>query len=347
MPGGDYQRILLIKPSSLGDLVHAMPALAALRDRFPAASFTWLVKSQWADLVERMEGVDEVWPVPPGLTGWLSQVPRLRAARFDLVIDLQGLLRSGAMSWLAGCPVRMGLSTAREGSRWFYTDEVPVETADIHAVERNLLVARALGAAVPSRPAFRFRSSEQDRTAAAALLEREGIRPGEAWIAMNVAARWPTKRWPPESFAQAADGLHKEGLGRVVLTGGPDERAEAEAVTRMMASKPADLTGRIPLGLLPALLKAASLMVTNDSGPMHVAAAVGTPVVALFGPTNPRLTGPYGGPHRVLVSGIACSPCYSRRCRHQVERECLRRLSPAAVVEAAREQMAARPAHGS
>jgi len=227
VPGGDYQRILLIKPSSLGDLVHAMPTLAALRDRFPAASFTWLVKSQWAGLVERMEGVDEVWPVPPGLSGWLSQVPRLRAARFDLVIDLQGLLRSGAMSWLAGCPVRIGLSTAREGSRWFYTDEALVETPDLHAVDRNLLVARALGAAVPSTPAFRFRSSEQDRTAAAALLEREGIRPGEAWIAMNVAARWPTKRWPPESFARAADGLHKEGLGRVVLVGGPDERAEA------------------------------------------------------------------------------------------------------------------------
>lgn len=344
MPGGDYRRILFIKPSSLGDLVHAMPTLDALRGRFPLATFTWLVKSQWAELVRRMEGVDRVWAIPPGLAGWLSQVPRLRAERFDLAVDLQGLFRSGAMAWLAGCRTRVGMSNAREGSRWFYTDLATVGQREEHAVERNLLVAGMLGAAVPSVPAFRFRLSDEDRTMAAGLLEGQGIRTGTRWIAMNVSARWPTKRWPLEYFARTADALHKEGLGRVVLFGGPDEQARAETVKSLMRSPPADLTGQIRLGLLPALLKTASLLVTNDSGPMHVAAALGTPVVALFGPTSPRKTGPYGRRHRVLVSGIPCSPCFSRRCRNEVQLDCLRRLSPEMVLEAVREELAPRPA---
>lgn len=347
MRADEYKRILLIKPSSLGDLVHAMPVLAPLRARFPRARITWLVKQQWAELVARMEDVDEVWPVPSGLSGWLSQVPRLRAAGFDLAVDLQGLFRSGAMAWLAGCPVRVGLSTAREGSHWFYTEAAFVKTWDMHAVERNLAVIPALGGTLPAKPAFRFRLADEDRMAVAALLGGEGIRPGEAWIAMSVAARWPTKRWPPEYFAAAAEGLQKEGLGRVVLIGGPDECAAAEQVKRLMASRPADLTGKTKLGVLPALLQTAAVMVTNDSGPMHIAAAVGTPVVAPFGPTNPLRNGPYGEGHRVLVSGIACSPCYSRRCRNAVELDCLKRLSPESVVAAVREQAAARLAHGS
>ena len=338
----DYRRILFIKPSSLGDVVHALPALAALRRRFPQAFIVWLVKRQWAELVERMEGIDRVWPVGPGLAGWLSEVPRLRAERFDLAVDLQGLFRSAAMARLAGCLERIGFDNGREGSPWFYTQRVAVPTPDMHAVDRYLLVTKALGATASAPPEFRFTISAKDREQSAAALARAGVKAGSSWIAMNVSARWPTKRWPAASFAETADRLQKEGAGPVVLFGGPDDRADAEAVKALMKTTPVDVTGLTPLGLLPALLQSASVLVTNDSGPMHVAAAAGTPVVALFGPTSPMRTGPYGKHHRVLTHQLPCSPCFSRTCRNQVERECLTAIEPARVVEAVKAQLAAR-----
>src|SRR5437870_449847 len=122
----DYRRILIIKPSSLGDVVHALPTLAALRQTFPHAHIAWLVKRQWAGLLERVEGLDAVWPVESGVTGWLSAIPRLRAAGFDLAVDLQGLLRSGAMERLRGWPSRIRFGNAREGSPCCYDRRVSV-----------------------------------------------------------------------------------------------------------------------------------------------------------------------------------------------------------------------------
>ena len=150
----EYSRILIVKPSSLGDIVHALPTLSALRTRFPKASISWLVKQEWADLLHRVEHLDRVWPVGSGLQGWLAEVRGLRAACFDLVVDLQGLLRSGMIAWLAGSPVRIGFANAREGSPWLYTDRVAVPDPDMHAVERYLLVAQALGATVPAQPLY-------------------------------------------------------------------------------------------------------------------------------------------------------------------------------------------------
>jgi len=342
----NFRRILIIKPSSMGDVVHALPTLSALRKAFPSASITWLVKQQWAGLLERAEELDRVWPVEPSLSGWLSQVPRLRAANFDLVVDLQGLFRSGAIAWLTGCPVRIGFANAREGSPFFYTQKVSVPTEDLHAVDRYLLVAAALVADVGTSPRdgnhanFRLRVGLADREEVAGLLGRSGVRASTPWIAMNVSARWPTKRWPPEFFAAAADRIQEEKLGIVVLIGGPDERAASQAVKGLMRTVPVDLTGETTPGLLPALLESASVLLTNDSGPMHVAAAVGTPVVAIFGPTSPARTGPYGKGHRVVSTKIPCSPCFSRVCRNAVHLECLTAITPDQVLEAVREQLA-------
>ena len=342
---GDFRRILIIKPSSMGDVVHALPTLSALRRAFPSASITWLVKRQWAGLLERAEELDRVWPVAPGFGGWLSQVPRLREANFDLVVDLQGLFRSGAIAWLTGCPVRIGFANAREGSPFFYTQRVPVPAPDLHAVDRYLLVAAALGADLGTplkdrnHANFRLRVGLPDRDEVAFLLSRHGVSAGIPWIAMNVSARWPTKRWPPEFFAAAADRIQEEKLGTVVLIGGPDERAASQAVRGLMRTVPADLTGETQPGLLPALLESASVLLTNDSGPMHVAAAVGTPVVAIFGPTSPARTGPYGKGHRVLANQIPCSPCFSRTCRNRVQLECLTGITPEKAIEAVRDQL--------
>ncbi|MGH7231595.1 MAG: glycosyltransferase family 9 protein [Nitrospiraceae bacterium] len=337
----NYRRILIIKPSSLGDVVHALPVLAALRASCPLAHIAWLVKREWAGLLERAQGLDQIWKVDPGVAGWLALVPRLRAARFDLVVDLQGLFRSGAMAWMTGCPNRIGFANGREGSPFFYSSRVALPIAEMHAVDRYLLVARALGAKA-SAPEFRLCPSAKDREEVARLLARHGVRAGASWIAVNVSARWPTKRWPAEFFAAAGDQLQQEGVGPLVLVGGSNERRESNAVITRMSTAPIDLTGETTPGLLPALFASATVLLTNDSGPMHIAAAVGTPVVALFGPTSPVRTGPYGAEHRVLRSDIACSPCFSRVCGNRVHLECLTTIAPGAVVDAVRQQVSSR-----
>ena len=338
----DFQRILLIKPSSLGDIVHTLPVVAALKQHWPAAHLTWCVKRQWAEVVERVEGVDRVWPIDFTVRGWTGSVPALRRQRFDLVLDLQGLLRSAALAWPTGCPTRVGFANGREGSPWFYSRRVAVPTPEMHAVDRYLLMVAALGAAVQGRPQFRFRLPSQDYLAVGEVLRRKGVNVDAPWVAMNVSARWPTKRWPVESFAAVAAQLSREGVGPIVVIGGPDERRESEQVKRLADCPMIDLTGETTLGLLPALLSKASLLITNDSGPMHVAAAVGTPVVSLFGPTSALRTGPYGEGHAVLTHEIPCRPCFSRVCRNVAQMECLQRITPAQVVSAVRDRWALR-----
>jgi lipopolysaccharide heptosyltransferase I len=334
----DYRHILFVKPSSLGDIVHAMPTCAAIRRTYPKARLTWLVKRQWAGLVERIEGVDRVWPVKSTLKGWLSQISPLRAERFDLVVDLQGLFRSAAIGWFSGSPLLVGFANGREGSSWFYSRRVPVPQLEMHAVDRYLLIAKAVGAMESGAPEFRFRIPQTDHDEVDRLLSRSGVTPAMRWVAMNVSARWPTKRWPAASFAEVADRLQQEGCGAVVMIGAPDERADVVAVMGKMNIPAIDLAGATTVGLLPALLSKASLLITNDSGPMHVASAVGTPVVALFGPTSAARTGPYGVGHNVLTGKVPCSPCFSRTCHNTLQLECLRMVSPQQVLAAARAQ---------
>jgi heptosyltransferase-1 len=333
-----YRNILLIKPSSLGDIVHAMPTCAAIRRAYPKARLTWLVKRQWAGLVERIDGVDRVWPVESTLKGWLSEVSSLRAERFDLVVDLQGLFRSAAIGWLSGSPLRVGFANGREGSPWFYSRRVPVPQLEMHAVDRYLLVAKAVGAVESGAPEFRFRVPQTDYEEVDRLLSRSGVMPGTSWVALNVSARWPTKRWPAASFAEVADRLQQDGYGAVVMIGGPDERADVAAVSGMMNSPAVNLAGATTVGLLPALLSRASLLITNDSGPVHIAAAVGIPMVALFGPTSAVRTGPYGMGHSVLTGQVPCRPCFSRTCHNTLPLECLKLVSPQQVLAAARAQ---------
>ena len=282
-------RILIVKPSSLGDIVHALPTLRALRIGYPRAHIAWLVKRQWAALLERADGLDRVWDVGPGLAGWLSVVSGLRAERFDLVVDLQGLLRSGVMAWLTGCRRRVGFANAREGSPLLYTDRVPVPTTEMHAVDRYLLAAAAAGAPWQGEPQFGLHPLPEDEHAVDTLLDQHGVRRGAPWVAFGVSARWPTKRWPAESFAAVAEALQRAPGVRAVLIGGAEDRQASREVIAHMSGSPVDITGKTGLRLLPALLSSASVLVTNDSGPMHVASAVGTPVVAIFGPTSPEI----------------------------------------------------------
>ncbi|HEY3196780.1 MAG TPA: lipopolysaccharide heptosyltransferase II [Nitrospirales bacterium] len=324
----DFRNILLLKPSSLGDIVHALPTAAALRRRFPSAALTWLVKRQWAAVLEANPSIDRVLPVDLTLAGWPEAVRAVRAGQFDLVVDLQGLLRSAILGWLSHAPTRIGFASGREGSPWFYTQKVGVPDPTIHAVDRYLLIARALGAPPQESEQLQFPLAMD--TAADKRLQQlvnsAGVSPGIPLVAINAGARWPTKQWSPASFAQVADQLQKEGI-RVAVSGAPAETDAGRAVVRHMTTSPIDLVGKTNIKELIALLRRSCLLITNDSGPMHLAAALSTPVIALFGPTDPRRTGPYGAGHVILRSGIPCSPCLSRRCVNPNALECLTSIS--------------------
>ncbi|MGZ9133390.1 MAG: lipopolysaccharide heptosyltransferase II [Nitrospira sp.] len=328
-------RILLIKPSSLGDIVHALPVVSAIKAQWPGSHLTWVVKRQWAELVERAEGIDRVWPLDMTVSSWIREGLALRAQRFDLAIDLQGLFRSGVLTWLSGAPTRIGFANGREGSPWFYSDRVPVIDPDVHAVDRYLSVAAALGASPPDKPRFGFKLLKEDMAAVREIAERRGFSVDRPWIAMNIGARWPTKRWPLESFATVVDQLYEARRDPLVMIGGSEERAVTKKLKALTNSPFIDLCGDIPLGCLPALLSTSTAMITNDSGPMHIAAAFGIPVIAMFGPTSAARTGPYGTGHHVLSGQVSCSPCFSRVCRHNPEMECLHVVTPAHVVQVA------------
>lgn len=305
-------RILIIKPSSLGDVVHALPTVNLIRKRFPDAHISWLINNALTSLLSHCPIINEVISFPrhqyaklPALMG------RLRQSRFDVVIDLQGLLRSGLMTWLTRAPRRIGLSDAREGARFFYNEIIDVPSA--HAVDRYLHAARHLGCD-PTPIEFPLGVSAQ--------IKSEGL------IAVNPSARWPTKLWGADKFAELVRRLPRE---RVVLTG---SRAEQEKVGQI-AQGSRNLAGQTDLFQLAELYRRCAVVITNDSGPMHVAAAVGTPVVAIFGPTDPALTGPYGKQHVVLRAGIPCSPCLNDHCTHTPRMECMTLVTVEQVLAAA------------
>jgi len=332
------QRILIIKPSAIGDVVHALPVLGLLRRRWPDAQISWLVAPPCAALLEGHPDVHEVirferrrfgrgWWNPASLVDLARFAAGLRRRRFDLVIDLQGLSRSSLMAWKTAAPVRIGFSNAREWGWMLYTHRVQT-TWEPHAVERYLKVAQALGCD-PGPLEFKFTVSSAARESAARLLG-ETLPGGKPYAVLFPGATWRTKRWPVENFA-ALVGPLRERLGlETVVAGG---RQDMELAGRIAAP---NLAGRTDLAQLVALLEGASLVIANDSGPMHIAAALGRPLVALFGPTNAVRTGPFGRMDSVISLDIPCRPCYARHCSHK---SCLRLLQIEPVLKLAEEQV--------
>jgi len=320
----NFERTLIIKPSSMGDVVQALPFLTALKEAHPAAHVAWLVARPFADLLAGHPRIDEVvlfdrhrfGHVGRSLvitTEFVAFLGELRRKQFTAAIDLQGLLRSGILAFATGAADRVGFRAARELAPLFYTDRVTVPDKEMHAVDRYMAVAAHLGFA-PPRATDHLPVPAAARAAVRRRLAEAGLAQDEPFLAVCAHARWETKQWPPERFAAVLDRAGRDAGARAVLVGAAAARPLSERVAAAMAEPPIDLTGRTTLGELVALVAEARAMLTNDSGPMHVAAAVGTPLVAIFGPTNPRRTGPYGSEHRVIAGRADCSPCYRRHC---------------------------------
>ena len=345
------RRILVIKLSSLGDIVHTLPAVATLRQRFSSAHISWLVKSEWASILEGNPDVNEVWPVDVSWRNWLKLVKDLRRQRYDLVVDFQGLFRSGILGIFSGAHTRIGFAQAREGAAWMYTHRVPLpgeresswRLFAMHAVERNLEIAGSLGADV-SQPLFHLpRLVEDEKIIRSLLYGREG-KDHTQLIALAPWSRSALKSWPMKRFVQLAEELVRVPTFRVVLLGGPADGTSAEEFRYLESHGLVNLVGRIPLRQLPELLRNMRLLVGNDSSLIHLAAGVGTQVLAIFGPTEPQATGPYPlSQHVVRRTEISCSPCGQRTCSNPQYLECLQSISVESMLQSIQQIMASPP----
>jgi lipopolysaccharide heptosyltransferase I len=322
LPALEPRRIALIKPSALGDIVHSLPVLCALCSRFPDAHITWVVNRSYEPLLRKHVALDATLPFDRGATKsavkLLRFARRLRAGRFDLVIDLQGLLRTGLMAAVTGAARRIGLSSSREGASFFYTDVVP-DDWKAHAVDRYWRVAAALGAGDGPK---RFDVPlEMD---ALAWADRHLVRLPRPWLVFAVGARWLTKRWPPEHFAALGRDAMRRAGGSAVFVGSGEEAPLAQRCAALLPGPTLDLSGRTILPQLAAILNRADVVLANDSGPLHLAAALGRPVIAPYTCTDVRRHGPYGADGAVATM-VACRASYVRRCDHL---SCMSELTP-------------------
>ena len=333
-------RVCIIKPSSLGDIIHSLPILAALRAHWPSAHIAWLVNRSYQDVLSGHRHLDELIVYDRagkrddsrGLGGTTGLFDRLSRGKFDLTIDLQGLLRSALMTMATRAGMRVGMLDAREGARWFYTDQVDAPRLGIHAVDRVIRVARHLGVIVVE-PQFDLPIGEAERRwAVESLAEVPSPR-----IVLNLGARWLTKRWPPENFAAIARRAVSEFGAGLIVVGSTEDRPLVDTFLRLVAPLPVlDLCGRTRLLQLAALTVESDLVISNDTGPLHLAAAAGARVLGIYTCTDPALTGPYGSRASIVKSCVWCAPSFIKRCSRL---ECMTELTPERVWPAVKDQI--------
>lgn len=326
--------MLIIKPSSLGDVVQAIPVLRLIKQHLPHSQVYWWLARELFPLLEQdpdLAGLipfDRQWARPRYWPEFVQTVLQVRKQRFEWVLDLQSLARSGLFAWLANGDLTIGLEDMREGAPALYDQAVPRPSSLTHAVDWYLQVLDLLH--VPIHWGFTWLPASP---AAAACIHRKwnpGIR---SWLALHPGARWSNKRWPVERYAELAERLSTaEPSLHFVILGSSKEKDLGAVISRAVPDRCLDLTGQTSLPELVEWIRSSRLMVTNDTGPMHLAAALGKPVVALFGPTEPRRTGPYGQIDRVLRVSLPCEPCLRPVCKHAIPLECLTTIRPEVVV---------------
>jgi lipopolysaccharide heptosyltransferase II len=318
--------------------------LRLIKRHLPESSIYWWIDSRLAPLLEG----------DPDLAGlvrferngwsqfriWLNMWSSIRWARsqsFDLVIDLQCLARSAIFGWLANGNLTVGLDEPREGARGFYDLIVPRASYHTHAVDWYLAVLPLLKVPVH----WNFEWIPRRPEVAAAIVEKWPEAKSRRWFILQPGARWLNKRWPVEHFAELARRLaSRDSDWNFAILGGAEDQALGQALAKAAPAGSLDLTGKLSLPEMVEWIRLSELVVTNDTGPMHVAAALGKRVVALFGPTEPARTGPYRQIQHALQLNLPCVPCMKSHCTYFKPLECLRALSPAAVFDSVRSRLA-------
>lgn len=303
--GEEPRRILIIKPSALGDIILALPALSALKRSFPGAKISWFVRPEFAPLITGHPYISDIilfdrkqlakwWCSPDSFKSLWSLIKQLRAGKFDLVFDFQGLFRTGFFSWVTGCKRRFGMAGAKELAHLFYTDKISQDASSVHLVDYYLKMVASAGA---KKGEAEFRLPEDVGAAEKIdkLLKSQGVNAKYAVIVPGAAR--PNKRWPIERFAELAGKISERFGLSIVATGSQGEREYIEAIGKRVIN----LAGKTAVRELIPLMKRASLVVSNDTGPGHIAAALGVPMVMIFGPTNPARVCSYKRPECVVA----------------------------------------------
>ncbi|NKB90141.1 MAG: lipopolysaccharide heptosyltransferase I [Acidobacteria bacterium] len=334
-------RVLIVRLSSIGDVIHAMPAFQAVREALPDAHIGWVVESAAAPLVRCIEGLDAVHEVD--VQDWRRNLVRprawrhlfrslrgVRATEYDVALDLQGLLKSALVSrFCARRTIGMARADLREpAANLLYSATAPAAREPVHVTERAIGVVKSfvpIEVAAPRWPAL-FADSRPSR-------DGRDSPSREAPVLLHTFANWSSKAYPDQDWIAVAKALHRETGRRVLWLWGPGEEARARGLAAEAGSG-SEPTPELKLPDLLALTEKAALVVGGDSAPLHLAVACGTPVVALFGPTDPRRLGPLREADEVTVNRLECSHCHRRKCPLGTN-ECLESISPDEIVRAA------------
>ncbi|MFP6868554.1 MAG: glycosyltransferase family 9 protein [Nitrospinota bacterium] len=324
------------------------PALRSLKKRFPEAQIDLLVQFGVAPLAETFPNIHCIHSLPcgfllrggrrlAGVAAWFLKLFELRRNEYNLIIDFMGLFHSAAAAWMSRAPLRIGhrrdislgyISLSTFGH--FYTHEICSEKED-HLADQMALLPAALGAPI-DREGWEVVITAEMEKAAASRLHLDGADSEKGpFVLIHPGAKWPPRRWPPEIFAKTIDILHGKGI-RAILNAGPGEEAIIEAIRHHCDSNPIYLWPPVPLDTLWGMLKLSAAYLGNESGPMHMAGAAGTPVVSIFGPTQPQRVGPRGSPFIPIYSALECSPCQpyftGEKC-HRGHNYCMDEITPA------------------
>ena len=329
----EYKNILIIKMSSLGDVLHTLPFVAVLREHFPKARLTWLVHPQFDAFVPDPPIVDEVIRFDKVKFNKMSFCDKwsyykemralLHSKKFDLVIDMQGLFKSAVLAAISGCDNRIGYCEMREGSG-FVSKAITGSHAKDHVIERYLDVARHLGCTVNEIqfPLPDLRKEWQ-------VVQEKTVTVKKPYVVLVPGARWETKKWPAEYFARLADMLLRDGK-QVVLAGGPEDVPLGKQIAELQAGI-TDLTGKTSLRELGALIQHCTAYISGDTGPLFIAAAMKRPLIALYGPTRPDRTGPYGSAEATIITApVSCVGCLKKRCDAWT---CMKAITPEMVFD--------------
>ncbi len=329
-------KIILFKPGPIGDLLHSLPVAYALKKKYPLAKITVISGFGLADILEGNPYIDERAYIPShifrkDLTGLVRYIREVRSLEADLFVDLKSNTRSFLIGALSGATTRLHYKKqrmVREGER------------RLHAIE-NLLetIFPVVGTQDPED--FTAYLTREDAAVADSFVDSLGLEQDRPLIALNPNVSIPdsSRHWPPGSFAMLGDRVKKELKGEVFLIGGPEDREYCEDVAARMETRPVITAGTLTLGQTGAFLKKCATLVSGDTGPMHLAAAVGTRVVALFGSMDPDRAGPYGKGHSVLIKDLPCVPCEEKTCPLGTT-QCMKDISVDEVFEEVRKILA-------
>lgn len=331
------KNILVIKMSAIGDVIHALPVSYALKEAFPDAKVTWVVETAAYDLLTNNPYIDEILLFEKNkfrsIGGLIKNLPSfssvLKQKKIDVSLDLQGLGKSGVIAFLSGAPLKLGCCRMREGSNWV-SRPVCGSHQNGHIVEQYLDVVRQLGGKV-GKVIFPLEITVEEQALAKRITTQAGMDMDSKYIILAIGANWPNKRWPTAYFAQLVDAIYHQGMVPVMIGGSGDQQL-AQEILSMADIPPVDLTGKTTLKQLAYIIKKAEALVGGDTGPMHLAVAVGTPTVALMGPTDARRNGPYGYGNQVLTVSHECHGCWKRTCSKN--QDCLAVILPEQVIAA-------------